>query len=370
MNDTETDTQAHDQVTNTPSETSLATSGPAHAADSGQKTAFTGDVARASLATSEAPFKTTEVTVPKTTEVPVPKTREAPVPQETPDTASVKNTEPACGNTATPGQVDAEPRPRHWVLLRGLSRDGRHWETFPEQLQRLFPQDRVTCLNLPGTGTHHQLSSPATIGAIVDWLRQHYASSLTQPIHLLSISMGGMITADWMHRFPGEVAAGVMINTSSRLNPIYERMYLGTLGLLCSTLLTSMKRRERTIVQRTSNHHPSRMDLTKRWSIYQQQQPVAKSTILKQMFAASRFTPPTLCQPLLLLASRQDRVVNPKCSESLAKFWHADLRIHKSAGHDIPLDDSEWILSQLQSWVVKRPVIASATGSAAQTQKF
>lgn len=245
-------------------------------------------------------------------------------------------------------------QPRHWVLLRGLSRDSRHWEAFPEQLRAAFPEDRVTCLNLPGTGPNQPFSSPTNISQIVDWLRQHYAASLKQqPLHLLTISMGGMLAADWMHRFPEEVAAGVMINTSSKLNPLSKRMRLGTLCALLMALMSSIAKREKVIVQRTSNRHIDNADLTNRWRIYQQQQPVSGATILKQLFAASQFDPQPVSQPLLLLASRQDRVVNKECSEELARFWSADLRLHKSAGHDIPLDDSEWLLTQLHLWLEK-----------------
>ncbi len=241
---------------------------------------------------------------------------------------------------------------RHWVLLRGLSRDSRHWEAFPEQLKAAFPQDRVSCLNLPGTGSQHQHRCPANISAMVDWLRQHYRERLTPtPVYLLSISMGSMVAADWMHRFPEEIAAGVMINSSSRLNPVHERLRLLSLLQLLGSLGCTRGQREKIIVNRTSNHYAHSPDLIKRWRIYQQQQPVSLTTLSKQLWAASRFQPPPISQPLLLLASRQDRLVNPQCSEQLARFWSADLRFHKSAGHDIPLDDSRWVLDQLQNWL-------------------
>lgn len=265
---------------------------------------------------------------------------------------------PESASQCKPADIVPSPKrqhqQRHWVLLRGLSRDARHWEAFPEQLQQAFPDDRVTCLNLPGTGPNHQLKSPANISQMVDWLREHYAASLKQqPLHLLTISMGGMLAADWMHRFPEEVAACVMINTSSKLSPVNERMRPGTLWAFCKALMSSITKREQVIVERTSNRHTDNADLTNRWRIYQQQQPVSAMTIVKQLFAASQFEPQAVSQPLLLLASRQDRVVNPKCSEVLAAFWSADLRMHKSAGHDIPLDDSEWLLTQLHLWLEK-----------------
>jgi pimeloyl-ACP methyl ester carboxylesterase len=254
----------------------------------------------------------------------------------------------------SPVETAAVTPARHWVLLRGLSRDSRHWEAFPAQLQAIFPRDRVTCLNLPGTGPNQHLRSPSNIADTVDWLRQHYAPSLKQqPLHLLSVSTGGMLAADWMHRYPEEVAAGVMINTSSKLSGFSQRLRPSTLCSLLLSTLSSMPKRETVIVRHTSNRHTDNADLANRWRIYQQQQPASAGTLLKQLLATSKFEPQPISQPLLLLASRQDRVVDPACSADLARFWSAELRLHKSAGHDIPLDDSEWLLNQLHLWLNK-----------------
>lgn len=269
--------------------------------------------------------------------------------------------------TLTAQTSHAEPAlHRHWVLLRGLGRDSRHWEAFPQQLQAAFPGDRVTCLNLPGTGPNQHNHCPASISEMVDWLRQHYAPSLgqsaqpysqqhspqppkQQPLHLLCLSMGGLLAADWMHRFPEEVAAAVIINASSRLSPRRQRLR-SRLPLL-RAILSSMPKREAALVRLTSDRHVDNTDLAHRWRIFQQQQPVTLRTLGKQFWAASRFEPQPVSQPVLLLASSQDRIVDPACSADLAQFWGAELRLHRSAGHDIPLDDSAWLLNQLQRWL-------------------
>lgn len=260
----------------------------------------------------------------------------------------------------------AELPSRHWVLLRGLGRDSRHWEAFPEQMQAAFPGDRVTCLNLPGTGPHQQSHCPATIGDMVDWLRQHYAPSLKQqPLHLLCLSMAGLLAADWMHRYPEEIAAAVMINTSARLSPRHQRMRPRARLSLLLAALSSMPKREATLVRLTSNRHGDNTDLANRWRIFQQQQPVALSTLWKQFRAAGRYEPLPVSQPLLLLASNQDQMVDPDCSAALARFWSAELRLHRSAGHDLPLDDSAWLLNQLQRWlhsIADHPHIQESTG--------
>ena len=61
---------------------------------------------------------------------------------------------------------------RTWVLLRGLVREKRHWEGFPEQFQAAVPQDTVITLDLPGNGEFWQERSPTRIAAMVAHARE------------------------------------------------------------------------------------------------------------------------------------------------------------------------------------------------------
>ena len=47
------------------------------------------------------------------------------------------------------------------------------------------------------------------------------------------------------------------------------------------------------------------------------------------------------------LLERLDRLVSPRCSQRLAAAWKVPLALHPSAGHDLPLDDPDWLLAQL-----------------------
>jgi hypothetical protein len=51
-----------------------------------------------------------------------------------------------------------------------------------------------------------------------------------------------------------------------------------------------------------------------------------------------------------LLAGQQDNLVNVKCSLALAKRWNCAIQVHPNAGHDLPLDDEEWVSSQINQW--------------------
>jgi hypothetical protein len=52
-----------------------------------------------------------------------------------------------------------------------------------------------------------------------------------------------------------------------------------------------------------------------------------------------------------VLASRADRLVDGSCSRALAyRVPGARLAEHDSAGHDLPLDDPEWVVAQIRGW--------------------
>jgi hypothetical protein len=55
--------------------------------------------------------------------------------------------------------------------------------------------------------------------------------------------------------------------------------------------------------------------------------------------------------PVLPLAAQQGRLVNVKCSLTLAQRWNCPIRLHPTAGHDLPLDDGVWVTQQVRAWI-------------------
>lgn len=53
---------------------------------------------------------------------------------------------------------------------------------------------------------------------------------------------------------------------------------------------------------------------------------------------------------MLLLAGAADQLVDPESSRRLAQCWRAPLRLHPTAGHDLPLDARQWVAAQVASW--------------------
>jgi predicted alpha/beta hydrolase family esterase len=79
---------------------------------------------------------------------------------------------------------------------------------------------------------------------------------------------------------------------------------------------------------------------------------VSRANALRQLFAAARFRA-CVAKPLtptLVLASVLDHLVSVECSRALASAWQCTLSLHPSAGHDLPLDDGQWVIAKVLEW--------------------
>lgn len=241
-------------------------------------------------------------------------------------------------------------RPAHFVLLRGLWREARHWGEFPGHLQQRFPNALISTPDIPGNGLRNQEISPDTIAGMTDALRQQV--NLSQPVRLIALSMGGMIAIDWMTRYPAEIEAAVLINTSAKpLSPFYRRLRWTAYAYVLRLLFHSRAEREADILCLASNRHSQDSKLLESWRQWQRQSPVSPASARNQFLAAVKFSITTKPQqPLLVVTSRADRLVDYRCSHKLAQIWNADYVEHESAGHDLPLDESEWLVQVIRNW--------------------
>ncbi|UHQ19551.1 alpha/beta hydrolase [Lysobacter sp. KIS68-7] len=246
--------------------------------------------------------------------------------------------------------------PRHWLFLRGLSRDARHWNGLPERFaQRL--QVTVQCIDLPGNGSRVGERSPSTMAGLVEACRERCrAAEPAPPFGFVALSLGAMVAVEWARRHPDEVGACVLMNTSAREgSPWYRRLRPNHYFAMASAFLAgNAEQRERTILQATSRADPDSpegREILARWTTWDREAPVTRANALRQLLAASRFTPPEQMRaPTLLLASQLDALVDVRCSEALAERWHCELCIHPQAGHDLALDAPEWVVERVAAW--------------------
>ncbi|GLX80301.1 alpha/beta hydrolase [Thalassotalea insulae] len=249
---------------------------------------------------------------------------------------------------------------RHWLLLRGLGRDKRHWGKFVDQFQQALPYDSVTAIDTLGNGEFSQNKSPLAIADYTDHCREQVLKKrqeLPQQLDLVALSLGGMIALDWAQRYPQEIASITLINTSvANLTPWYQRIKLVSLTkLLLAVLINSRSDMfEKVILQQTSNLALAPSVLSQ-WLDYYMQSHTSRRNLIRQLIAASQFRlTANLNVAPLVLASSQDRIVNCQASKDIQQFSEGEIFLHPSAGHDLTLDDGDWVIRHIQQQIEKR----------------
>ena len=254
---------------------------------------------------------------------------------------------------------------KNWILLRGLARESAHWGAFVPQLQATFPDTKITLLDLPGTGRFYRDARPATIQEITDNVRDQALAQglIQQPVTILALSLGAMVAWEWMRRYPDDICGAALMNTSfADLSPFYQRLRWQSYTNFIALLMTrDIYKREAKILQLTCNRRDQDEQIASAsaWAKIQQDRPISLKNSYRQLIAAASFRPGDIKpqQPVLLLNGGGDRLVSSACSEAIHKKWLLELRRHPWAGHDLTLDDGDWVVLQLQAWLSDFKVI-------------
>lgn len=258
-----------------------------------------------------------------------------------------------------PAYQSVQQPARQWILLRGLTRESAHWGEFADRFQQALPGDKMLALDLPGNGQLNNVPSLLSVPDMVQACRRAMVErAIAPPYHLLAMSLGAMVAAEWARIVPGEVAGCVLINTSMRpFSPFYHRLQWRNLLPLLQLALRwrSADAAERIVLRITSNRAQQQSAVIAPWVAVRRQRPVSAPNALRQLLAAARYrasvAAPTA--PTLLLGSQQDQLVSSRCSQAIAKAWDRPLHMHPLAGHDLPLDDPQWVIDQVLRWVAE-----------------
>ena len=97
------------------------------------------------------------------------------------------------------------------------------------------------------------------------------------------------------------------------------------------------------------------IQLAKKWQTRGLKYPVRAENFFRQLLMASKISQRKQKPkaPLMILASEKDKIVHPDCSRKIAKTWKMPVITHSQAGHDVALDDPEWIIQQLDKFLKK-----------------
>lgn len=250
------------------------------------------------------------------------------------------------------------PREPPWLLLRGLTREAGHWGRFPDELRAARGGGTVLTPDLPGAGTRYREASPASIDTLVRAVRaDHLARHGPGPVKLLGLSLGGLVAAHWLLTWPEEVAAAVVVNSSTRaLSPFWQRLRPAAWPALAA--LAAMPgawgsaAAEARILALSSATPGRHVAVLADWAALSRHQPVRRLNALRQLWAAARAGLPAgrPASPVLVVASHGDGLVDPRCSAALARHWGCPIAWHPSAGHDLALDDGPWLAATVAAF--------------------
>jgi pimeloyl-ACP methyl ester carboxylesterase len=259
-----------------------------------------------------------------------------------------------------------------WILIRGLGREARHWGDLPEQLQKAMTEDfgetRIDAIDLPGAGRYSEMKAPLTMLGLTEFVREKYLEirerqrqagwTPASKTYLLAVSLGGMIAAQWLERWPTDFQACVLVNTSFKgYSPMFKRLTPPALGHLFKIFSArEALKAELGVLKMVSNRPEIYEETAKEWAKLQMDRPVSFENFGRQLFAAATFSAKLEKPPcrVLILGSAKDRMVDPSCSRVIAERWQAPFIQHPTAGHDLPLDDAKWIVEQARTFLLSR----------------
>ena len=245
---------------------------------------------------------------------------------------------------------------QHFYLIRGLIREKGHWGNFHEHLKVHFPDSIVTAIDIPGAGEYFKDSSPLTIGKMVERMRQDYLKARIdgEESYLVSISLGGMISVEWMKRYPKDFLKATLMNTSmGGISPVHHRLRPSAFLHLLKIPCLKGRQKEASIIDLICNNKAYYEETLNLWDEIQKERPVSLNNSLRQLFAAATYIPGNFHPPIpiQLLAGAGDRMVSVSCSRKISEKWGIPLCEHPTAGHDLTVDDSPCVSSKIKEFI-------------------
>jgi pimeloyl-[acyl-carrier protein] methyl ester esterase len=242
--------------------------------------------------------------------------------------------------------------PKKWVLIRGLIRSKYHWGSFAEKLKKELNSEEVECVELAGNGYLSDQLTPDNINQALLELQMQVKFD-RDSYGIIGISLGGMLAAQWAQMNPKEVSHLVLINSSSKLSPFYKRLNPAQYGGIIKNLaLHNSADIEKFILNATSNKKENWLPILKDYTEFQQKHPVSLNNFIQQLKLAAQVDFSVIPKSHnLILTSKADRLVHHECSQKIAEAWHCTIKYHETAGHDLPLDDANWVIQSIKDFI-------------------
>ena len=245
-------------------------------------------------------------------------------------------------------------------LLRGLVREKEHWNWFKSYIEDQFPSANIILLEIPGVGETCDQISPDSFKEMVKFMRDKHEDTIKNDEEnlLMAMSLGGMIARVWLDIYPEDFKKVILVNTSFKgITPLFKRLRpLSLLRFINIFFTPSIESREKKILAMVSNNKIEREKLIDSWVDIQKKRPVRRKSFINQIKAALT-SKVSIEMPkgveLLIIGAKGDGLCHYESSILLNKAWGGELKIHESAGHDLPIDDPNWLVSTMKNWYQK-----------------
>lgn len=243
------------------------------------------------------------------------------------------------------------PMKTNWIFLRGLARGTGHWGVFPERFKASNPNIEYELLEIPGNGSCANEITPTDPKILIDQIRKKsYLLKKSVPVNICGVSLGGMIAIKWAELYPGEVQSVIVINSSlAQLSKFYQRLRPGNyLNLLKASVTPNVRLREKFILEMTSNDLIQSSKQLEIFTNYSKKYPFQFNNLIRQLKLAAKINISyPLIVPIKVIYSKKDRLVDFNCSIVLSEMLRTQAIAHLTAGHDIALDDPDWLIARI-----------------------
>ncbi|MBN4072226.1 alpha/beta hydrolase [Flavobacteriales bacterium AH-315-E23] len=244
-------------------------------------------------------------------------------------------------------------------LLRGLTRESGHWgAAFTENLLKEFPNAKLSFLDLPGSGIYNNEKAALTVNKIMEFMREREIENINKMRGknlIMATSLGGMVAVEWMDKHPEDFQGLIMISSSFKgICSMDERAKKEVRKEMVAVMFEKdMKTREEMLLKINSNDTANFTANLDEWVDVQDRRPMTKANILRQTIAGMRYSAPELKPevPILIIGSKGDRLVSETCITKVHDEFGGSLVWHDTAGHGVPIDAPEWLVSTVKIWV-------------------